>query len=133
MKDKKMSHRLNKGVLIVFEGIDGGGKTTQARLLYGKLKQANFPVEISKEPTEGKWGKKLKELIKQGKNRIMPQDELEMFIRDRHQHIKKVVNPALKNKKIVILDRYYFSNMAYQGALDIAPQLIEKRNREFAP
>jgi len=63
----------------------------------------------------------------------MPQKELEMFLKDRYHHIKNIVCPALKSNQIIILDRYYFSNIAYQGALGIPTQLIEKRNREFAP
>jgi dTMP kinase len=125
--------KLKKGVLIAFEGIDGAGKSTQAKLLYQRLKEANFKVIISKEPTEGEWGQKIKRLLKQGRRNIDPQEELEWFLRDRHQHVAKVIIPNLKKKKIIILDRYYFSTMAYQGSLGINPEEIEKRNLEFAP
>jgi len=124
---------LKKGVLIAFEGIDGAGKSTQAELLYQRLKEANFKVIISKEPTEGEWGQKIKRLLKQGRRDIQPQEELEWFLRDRYQHVAKVIIPNLKKKKIIILDRYYFSTMAYQGSLGINPEEIEKRNLEFAP
>ncbi len=124
---------LKKGVLIAFEGIDGAGKSTQAELLYQRLKEANFKVIISKEPTEGEWGQKIKRLLKQGRRDILPQEELEWFLRDRYQHVAKVIIPNLKKKKIIILDRYYFSTMAYQGSLGINPEEIEKRNLEFAP
>jgi len=130
---QKSMHRLRKGVLIVFEGIDGAGKSTQARLLYERLTKARFETEISKEPTEGVWGKKLRKLIEEGRGEVSPEEELEWFIKDRLQHVEEIIRPALRNKKIIILDRYYFSTMAYQGSLGVDPGEIEKRNSEFAP
>ena len=126
-------HRLKKGVLIVFEGIDGAGKSTQARLLYKRLTKARFDVDLSKEPTEGTWGKKLRKLIEEGRGDVDPQEELEWFIKDRFQHVEEIIKPGLENNKIIILDRYYFSTIAYQGALGVDPREIEKRNNEFAP
>jgi len=126
-------HRLKKGVLIVFEGVDGAGKSTQARLLYERLTKAQFEAVLSKEPTEGRWGKKLRKLIEDGRGDVGPQKELEWFIKDRFQHVKEIINPGLENNKIIILDRYYFSTIAYQGALGVDPREIEKRNGEFAP
>jgi len=126
-------HRLKKGVLIVFEGIDGAGKSTQARLLYKRLTKARFDVDLSKEPTEGTWGKKLRKLIEEGRGDVDPQEELEWFIKDRFQHVEEIIKPGLENNKIIILDRYYFSTIAYQGALGVDPREIEKRNNAFAP
>lgn len=126
-------HRLKKGALIVFEGVDGAGKSTQARLLYERLKKAQFDVELSKEPTEGEWGQKLRKLIKEGRGSVTPQEELDWFIKDRYQHVEEFIKPGLKNNKIIILDRYYFSTIAYQGALGVDLGEIEKRNCEFAP
>jgi len=126
-------HRLKKGVLIVFEGVDGAGKSTQARLLYERLTKAQFEAELSKEPTEGKWGKKLRKLIEKGRGDVSPREELDWFIKDRFQHVEEIIEPELKNNKIIILDRYYFSTIAYQGALGVDPRDIEKRNNEFAP
>ena len=126
-------HRLTNGVLIVFEGIDGAGKSTQARLLYERLVKARFEAELSKEPTEGVWGKRLRKLIEEGRGDVSPQEELEWFMRDRLQHVEEFIKPGLKKKKIIILDRYYFSTIAYQGALGVDPREIEKRNNAFAP
>jgi len=127
-----MSH-LRKGVLIVFEGVDGAGKSTQVKLLYERLKRDNFEVIATKEPTDGEWGQKLKKLIKQGRGNIAPKEELEWFIKDRYQHVEKIINPGLKANRIIILDRYYFSTIAYQGSLGFDPLEIERRNVEFAP
>jgi dTMP kinase len=124
---------LRKGLLIVFEGIDGAGKSTQAKLLYERLKKAGFKAVLSKEPTEGEWGQKLKKLIEKGRRSITPQEELEWFTKDRQQHVEKTITPGLNEKKIIILDRYYFSTIAYQGALGFDPEEIERRNLEFAP
>ncbi len=110
-------HRLKKGVLIVFEGVDGAGKSTQARLLYERLTKAQFEAELSKEPTEGTWGKKLRKLIEEGRGDVGPQEELEWFIKDRFQHVKEIIKPGLEKNKIIILDRYYFSTIAYQEPL----------------
>ena len=126
-------HRLKKGLLIVFEGVDGAGKSTQARLLYERLKKVQFEVKLSKEPTKGEWGKKIRRLIEKGREGVTPQEELEWFIKDRYQHVEEIIKPGLKNNKIIILDRYYFSTIAYQGALGVTPGEIEKRNCEFAP
>jgi len=125
--------KLKKGILIVFEGVDGAGKSTQARLLFERLKKAKFNVIFSKEPTEGEWGQKLKKGIKGGREAITPEEELEWFLRDRQQHVEKIIMPGLCEKKIVVLDRYYFSTIAYQGALGLNLEEIERKNAAFAP
>ena len=125
--------KLKKGVLIVFEGIDGAGKSTQARLLFDRIEQSGYPVVLSKEPTGGTWGQKLQRIIKEGRDTIAPQQELEWFIKDRQEHVATIILPALEKKKVVVLDRYYFSTMAYQGALGLDPEDIEQRNLRFAP
>jgi dTMP kinase len=102
------------GVLIAFEGIDGAGKTTQAALLSSLLTAAGEPHISSKEPTNGSWGRRIRESAQTG--RLGAQEELKFLIRDRQEHIEKVVQPALDDGKIVILDRYYYSTIAYQGA-----------------
>jgi dTMP kinase len=125
--------KLKKGVLIVFEGIDGVGKSTQAKILYERLRKARFEALLSKEPTEGEWGQKLKKLIEQGRGDTTPEEELDWFIKDRHQHVERIIKPELRANKIVVLDRYYFSTIAYQGPLGFDPKEIEKRNLKFAP
>ena len=122
-----------KGLLIAIEGIDGAGKTTQARLLREYLQSRGYCVVLSKEPTEGPWGRKIRTLAREGRHRATPQQELEYFIRDRQSHVQDVVLPALQRGCIVILDRYYFSTMAYQGASGLDPQAIRRRNEAFAP
>lgn len=124
---------LREGVLIVFEGVDGAGKSTQARLLQERLVGAGFDVLRSKEPTDSEWGQKLRGLILHGRGTVKPREELGWFLRDRQHHVAHIIKPALASKKIVILDRYYFSTMAYQGSLGLDPREIESANRRFAP
>jgi dTMP kinase len=118
-------------LFLVIEGIDGTGKSTQAQRLAEWLRERGREVVTSREPTDGPWGRKLRESAATG--RLSPEDELEYFLRDRRQHVEEVIAPALAAGKVVILDRYYFSTMAYQGARGFDPAEIRRRNEEFAP
>lgn len=119
------------GTFIVIEGIDGTGKSTQVRRLGEWFEKQGREVVLSREPTDGPWGKKLRESAATG--RLSPQDELQYFLNDRQQHVEDLIRPSLAAGKVVILDRYYFSTMAYQGARGFDPQEIRRMNEEFAP
>ncbi len=119
------------GLFIVIEGIDGTGKSTQARNLAAHFESQGRGVIVSREPTDGPWGRKLRESAATG--RLSPQDELEYFLKDRRQHVEEKISPALAAGKVVILDRYYFSTMAYQGARGFDPTEIRRMNEDFAP
>ena len=121
----------DQGKLIVIEGIDGTGKSTQATLLAEALRAQRHEVVQSHEPTDGPWGKKLRESATTG--RLSIEDELEYFIKDRQQHVEELIIPTIQRGGIVILDRYYFSSMAYQGARGIDPAEIRRQNEAFAP
>jgi dTMP kinase len=122
---------MKNGLCIAIEGIDGSGKTTHSRLLADWLQERGYECIVEHEPTNGPWGRKLRESAATG--RLSPEDELEYFLRDRRQHVEEVIAPALAAGKVVILDRYYFSTMAYQGARGFDPAEIRRRNEEFAP
>jgi dTMP kinase len=126
-------HRLCRGLLIVFEGVDGAGKTTQVRLLDERLRRAGYEVVCLKEPTEGPWGQKLRQLAQHGREEVAPATELEWFLQDRREDVEHNIRPALARGQIVVLDRYYFSTMAYQGALHLDPEEIQACNEAFAP
>ncbi|RLI65612.1 MAG: dTMP kinase [Candidatus Gerdarchaeota archaeon] len=103
------------GLLIVFEGIDGTGKTTQAKLLKFKLEGLGLQVELFKEPTDQTIeGQKLRASYSSG--RVSLEQELDWFMRDRAWNVRERVLPALKRGAIVLLDRYFFSTACYQGA-----------------
>ena len=120
------------GCLVVVEGIDGTGKTTLARNIYHRLKNKEFPVIFTFEPTDGPWGRMLRRSFS-APGRLTPEEELELFLKDRKEHVKKIIRPSLEQKKIVVCDRYYFSTMAYQGARGLDPEAIRKTNETFAP
>ncbi len=122
---------LRRGVLIVIEGIDGAGKSTQARLLLKKLVSHGYPAVYFREPTRGRWGRKIKELSRRA-DAISAEEELDLFLMDRRENVERNLKPALSQGKVVILDRYYFSTMAYQGAKGISPARIQRMNEKFA-
>ena len=119
------------GLFIVLEGIDGTGKSTQAKRLGEWLAALGREVVLSREPTAGPWGQKVRESAATG--RLAPEDELQYFLNDRRQHVEELIAPSLAAGKVVILDRYYFSTMAYQGARGFDPAEIRRQNEEFAP
>lgn len=125
--------RLREGVLLAFEGIDGAGKTTQARRLEATLRETGYPALYTREPTTGPTGQRIRRLIAAGRGTLGPEEELDLFLRDREEHVASVIRPALARHEVVLLDRYYFSTMAYQGALGLDPEMIRRRNEAFAP
>jgi dTMP kinase len=125
--------KLKKGILIAIEGIDGAGKTTQTSLLLKRLCKSGYNAVSFHEPTEGQWGEKIRELAKNGRHRTTKEDEMNLFYQDRIEDVKNNISPSLGRKSVVIMDRYYFSNIAYQGARGIKPEHIEKENEKIAP
>jgi dTMP kinase len=122
---------MSQGLFIVIEGIDGTGKSTQSKRLAEWFRSRGREVVLSREPTDGPWGKKLRESATTG--RLSAEEELECFLNDRREHVEMSIKPALAWGKVVILDRYYFSTMAYQGARGFDPSEIRRRNEAFAP
>lgn len=117
-------------MLIAFEGIDGAGKSTQITRLAAWLEGRGRQVVTTREPTDGPWGRKIREAAQTG--RMSPADELAAFIADRREHVAALIGPALAAGKDVLIDRYYFSTAAYQGARGIDPAGIIAAH-DFAP
>jgi dTMP kinase len=124
---------LHHGLFIVFEGLDGAGKTTQVRLLVERLQRCSYEVVQLKEPTDGPWGQQIRRMAQQGRQHVSIETELTWFLEDRRQDVAENIKPALAQGKIVVLDRYYFSTMAYQGARGGDPDTIRQLNEAFAP
>jgi dTMP kinase len=119
------------GFLVAIEGIDGSGKTTQVELLAKFCSENRLAHVVSKEPTKGKYGMKIRDSATHGRMSI--DDEVEILLKDRAEHVENVIAPALRKEEIVILDRYYFSNAAYQGAHGADAESILAENERFAP
>ena len=119
------------GVLVNLEGIDGCGKSTQSKLLLEKLEGEGEKVIILKEPTKRPHGQKLWDML-HGKRKATNEEILELFVLDRKQHVEEKIQPALDSGAIVLMDRYYYSSMAYQVAGGIDVEEIREKH-EFAP
>lgn len=118
------------GILIAVEGIDGAGKTTLARALAEDFRRAGFDVDCSKEPTNGPHGAQIRASAASG--RLDVAEEMRLLLLDRRQHVHEVINPALERGAVVILDRYYPSSAAYQGAAGVPVAEVLEAN-DFAP
>lgn len=93
---------LKRGVLIAVEGIDGAGKTTQSRLLMEKLKNEGYPAVCFHEPTEGKWGVKIRNPAKNGRHQTSLEEEMEFFYQDRIEDVKLHICPALEDREVIV-------------------------------
>jgi len=103
-------------LFVTFEGVEGCGKSTQSRRLYGYLQKLAVPAILIHEPGITKLGNKITRLLKWSKDiNISPLAELLLFNTSRVQLIEEVILPALEEGKIVICDRYADSTIAYQG------------------
>src|SRR5512137_250225 len=119
------------GLLIVLEGIDGSGKTTQAQALLRRLRRRGRRAVFFREPTRGRWGREIKRLAARADS-LTPEEELKLFVEDRRENVEKNLRPALAAGKVIVLDRYYFSTIAYQGAKGIDTRRIRRMNEAFA-
>ncbi|XHR27451.1 MAG: dTMP kinase [Chthoniobacteraceae bacterium] len=119
------------GLLVAVEGIDGAGKTTVAGMLAQWCGERGLGCVFSKEPTGLSYGQKLRESAQTG--RLSIDQELELFRLDRKEHVERSIGPALKGNQIVIVDRYYWSNAAYQGARGADVEQIIASNEAIAP
>jgi dTMP kinase len=117
--------------LIVLEGIDGSGKTTQSFLLVEELKSRGYKAEYTTEPTYGRVGNILRLHVLKSKQR-MPVYEALLYATDRYEHVKREIEPKLKKGVILISDRYLYSSLAYQGAAGVSLSWLRELNN-FTP
>ncbi|MGC8816269.1 MAG: dTMP kinase [Candidatus Hadarchaeum sp.] len=120
-----------KGKFICLEGLDGSGKSIQARLLASWLRRMGHGVLVTEEPTRGPIGKIIK-LALRGNLKLPVAAEALLFAADRLQHVEQVIAPAVNSGKIVISDRYKASSLAYQSARGLPLRWVMKIN-EMAP
>jgi len=104
------------GHFITFEGVDGCGKTTQRRLTAAWLRDKGFDVLETFEPGDTPLGVQIRSLLLSGEHIPVAETELMLFLADRTQHVREVIQPALQRGAIVLCDRYTDSTRAYQLA-----------------
>ena len=109
-----------KPFFVVFEGIEGSGKSYQSKRLYKKLKQKKLPVILTREPGGSKTAEKIREVIlddyfhKNSDQQFDKNTDTLLYLAARNEHLINIILPALKKKKIVICDRFIDSTFAYQ-------------------
>lgn len=118
-----------KGKLITFEGIDGSGKTTQINLLKKYLLAIGRDIVVLREPGGTVIGEKIRDILLDKKNNIVPAAEALLYAASRAELVKEVIIPSLNDGKIVILDRFVDSSIVYQGyARGLGVEVVEEIN-----
>jgi dTMP kinase len=104
-----------KGRFVVLEGIDGAGKSEQAARLCAWLDERGDRVVATREPTDGAFGRRYRAWAR-GDLEAEPDEVLDLFLRDRREHVRELIAPELKRGAVVVCDRYVHSTLAYQVA-----------------
>ncbi|HDP79994.1 MAG TPA: dTMP kinase [Spirochaetes bacterium] len=117
-------------LFIVFEGIDGSGKSTLCARMVSYFRERGVDALGLREPTDGRWGKELRDILK-GDVAADARRQTELFLLDRQDDVERTILPALAGGRLIFMDRYYFSNAAYQGAMGIPPRTILEANRSL--
>lgn len=116
MNDLNSGNSKSQGTFITFEGIDGSGKSTQARLLADHLINLGYRVVHTREPGGSTGAEEIRALVLEGDpDRWSPETEILLFTAARRDHLERTINPALAAGKIVICDRFADSTRMYQG------------------
>jgi dTMP kinase len=117
-----------KSTFIVIEGLDGSGKTTQAKTLARKLRQSHDAV-YTLEPSNGRIGAFIRRRILYGDKRPPIAVEALLFAADRLEHVQNEILPKLSKGQMVISDRYIYSSLAYQGSEGLSLDWIQTINQ----
>jgi dTMP kinase len=105
-----------RGLFITFEGIDGSGKSTQARLLAERLEAEGRDVVLTREPGGSPGAEEIRRLVLEGDpERWSAETEILLFTAARRDHLEKTIQPALEAGKVVVCDRFADSTRVYQG------------------
>src|SRR3989344_5544971 len=130
---------MKKGVFIVIDGVDGSGKSEIVKMLHNYLFSRNkeYRILTTREPTNGIYGKQIRQMLANEQDPMTSREKLlELFIKDREQHLKNIIEPFLQNNEdselnIVICDRYYHSTIAFQSAQGLDMNDLVEKNKKF--
>lgn len=130
---------MKKGIFIVVDGIDGSGKSEIVKMLHNYLFSTNkkYHILTTREPTNGHYGKQIRKMLREEKDPLSNSKKLmELFIKDREQHLKNTIEPFLKSNNrhklnILLCDRYYYSTIAFQSAQGLDINKIINKNKKF--
>lgn len=104
-------------MFITFEGVEGAGKTTQAKALVEWLNNSGTKAIFTREPGGTELAEKIRDLTLDGKGIDDPFTEFLLITAARHDHVERVIKPALRNGYVVVCDRFFDSSVVYQGVL----------------
>ncbi|KRC57367.1 MULTISPECIES: dTMP kinase [unclassified Nocardioides] len=105
------------GVFVCFEGGEGGGKSTQSRLLRDRLEAEGYGVVLTFEPGDTPVGKEMRRIVLSPETgELAHKTEFLLYLADKSEHVETLVRPALARGEVVVTDRYVDSTLAYQGA-----------------
>lgn len=122
---------MEKGTFIVIEGPDACGKSTHARLLGEHLESKGRDTIVTQEPTKGPIGQVVREVLS-GRLKVSPETLTLLFTADRAEHVENLIEPALRQGKTVVTDRYYYSTVVYQSLQGVDKEWISQLNA-FVP
>ncbi len=119
-----------RGLFVTFEGVEGSGKTTQARRLAEALSARGVSVTLTREPGGTPLGERLRDiLLDLGQSGMLPEAELFLYMASRAEHVAGVIEPALSRGDVVIADRYGDASVAYQGGgRELGTSLVKSLN-----
>lgn len=121
---------MKKGLFIVFDGIDGSGKTENVKMAFQYIldKDKSYDaILVTREPTNRKYGQKIRTLLKSDRDPMAePRTYLKLFINDRKDHVDNVIKPILRQNAVVICDRYKYTTYAYQIVQGNKLEVIDK-------
>ena len=122
-------------MFITFEGIEGCGKSTQAKRLVNRLRELAVPLVFTLEPGGTTVGQKIRLILLDSRNQhLSPLAELLLYAADRAQHVEEIIKPALEQEKWVLCDRFFDATTVYQGyARGLDMKLIVTLNEKASP
>ena len=123
---------MERGLFIAVEGIDGTGKSTQAKVLASWFERRGRRVVLTAEPSRGALGRLVRDGLA-GRRRFSPGTMALLFASDRLDHLAKVIEPALKEGCVVVTDRYLLSSLAYQSVHNNPEWVTAINNRARKP